>query len=128
MERDRMDSPNLKTKNIYKYNQIEFWAEDGLIQINDERDGSQKAETSAAMRPRAKALFEEASRATYADEKRALMGAARDIMLCIQEAREQGDPTDPRAAKELAHDNRKIWSTGVSVPSNKVTKSGIVLG
>ena len=44
-------------------------------------------------------------------------------MLCIQEARDQGDPTDVRVIKDLAHANRKIWSTGASV-----TESGIVLG
>lgn len=46
-------------------------------------------------------------------------------MLCIQEAREQGDPTDPKVAEQLAHDNRKIWSTGAG---KGVTKSGIILG
>jgi hypothetical protein len=52
-----------------------------------------------------------------------IIAAARDIMLCVQEAREQGDPTDARVIKDLAHDNRRIWSTG-----SNVTKSGIILG
>jgi hypothetical protein len=123
-----MDAPQIHTKKLYKYNQIEFWAEDGFIKIYDGRDGSEKAEPTTVMRKRAKALFEEASRATYVDEKKALMGAARDIMLCIQEAQEQGDPTNPKTAAELAYDNRRIWSTGASVTDSKVTKSGIVLG
>jgi len=118
-----MDAPHIHTKKTYKYNQIEFWAENGFIQIYDARDGSQKAELTTVMRKRAKALFDEAARATYDDEKKALISAARDIMLCIQEAQEQGDPTNPKTASELAYDNRKIWSTGTNV-----TKSGIILG
>ena len=122
-----MDIPVINTKKAYKYNQIEFWAEHGLINIYDGRDGSNKVEPTAVMRKRAKALFEEASRAQHYDDKQKLISAARDIMLCIQEAKEQGDPTDPRVAKQLAHDNRKIWSTGASVEKG-VTNSGIILG
>ena len=47
----------------------------------------------------------------------------KEIRISIQEARDQGDPTDVRVIKDLAHANRKIWSTGASV-----TESGIVLG
>jgi hypothetical protein len=122
-----MDIPVINTKKAYKYNQIEFWAEHGLINIYDGRDGSTKVEPTAVMRKRAKALFEEASRAQRYDDKQKLISAARDIMLCVQEAKEQGDPTDPRVAKQLAHDNRKIWSTGASVEKG-VTNSGIILG
>lgn len=122
-----MEAPHVNTKKVYKYNQIEFWAENGFIQIYDGRDGSQKAELTSVMRGRAKALFEEASRATYHDEKNKLLEAARDIMLCIQEAKEQGDPSDPKVASQLAHDNRKIWSTGAGVGKG-VTQSGIILG
>jgi hypothetical protein len=120
-----MEVPQIHTKKIFKYNQIEFWAENGFVQIYDGRDGSQKAELTSVMRTRAKALFEEASRATYQDEKKRLLEAARDIMLCIQEAKEQGDPTDPKVAEQLAHDNRKIWSSGAV---KGITKSGIILG
>lgn len=122
-----MDVPALITKKTYKYNQIEFWAEGGLINIHDNRDGSDKVEPTSVMRRRAKALFEESTRVQHQDEKTQIIAAARDIMLCIQEAKEQGDPTDPRVAAQLAHDNRKIWSTGASVPKG-VTNSGIILG
>lgn len=120
-----MDVPHINTKKVYKYGQMEFWAEDGLIQIQDGRDGSHKTETTKVMRGRAKALFEEAGRSTYNDEKNKLLEVARDIMLCIQEAREQGDPTDPGVIAQLAHDNRKIWSAGTG---KGVTDSGIILG
>ena len=122
-----MDVPAINTKKTYKYNQIEFWAEGGLIRIHDGRDGSEKSEPISVMRNRAKALFEESSRVQHQDEKKMIIAAARDIMLCVQEAREQGDPTDARVIKDLAHDNRRIWSTGASV-SKGVTKSGIILG
>lgn len=118
-----MDVPAINTKKTYKYNQIEFWAEGGLIRIHDGRDGSDKSEPISVMRNRAKALFEESSRVQHQDEKKMIIAAARDIMLCVQEAREQGDPTDARVIKDLAHDNRRIWSTG-----SNVTKSGIILG
>lgn len=122
-----MEVPAVVIKKTYKYNQIEFWAEGGLINIYDNRDGSKKVEPTAVMRKRAKALFEESTRVQHQDEKTQIIAAARDIMLCIQEAKEQGDPTDPRVAKQLAHDNRKIWSTGASVEKG-VTNSGIILG
>ena len=118
-----MDALLVHIKKSYKYNQIEFWAENGLVNIYDDRDGSTKVETISVMRTRAKALFDESSRAQNGYDKKKLIEAARDIMLCIQEAREQGDPTDARVIKDLAHANRKIWSTGASV-----TESGIVLG
>lgn len=118
-----MDAPLVSIKKSYKYNKIEFWAENGLVNIYDDRDGSTKVETIKVMRSRAKALFDEAARAQNDYDKKKLIGAARDIMLCIQEAREQGDPTNARVAKDLAHDNRKIWSSGASV-----TDSGIILG
>lgn len=119
-----MDVPVVITKKAYKYNQIEFWAENGLIRIHDGRDGSEKSETSSTMRKRAKALFEESSRVQHQDEKKAILAAARDIMLCIQEAKEQGDPTDSKVLSQLAHDSRKIWSGG----AYNISKSGIVLG
>jgi hypothetical protein len=118
-----MDVPTISIKKTYKYNQIEFWAEGGLIRIHDGRDGSDKSEPISVMRKRAKALFEESSRVQHQDEKSQIIAAARDIMLCIQEAKEQGDPTDAKVIKDLAHDNRRIWSTGASV-----TNSGIILG
>lgn len=122
-----MDAPAVNVKKTYKYNQIEFWAEGGFIQIHDGRDGSQKAEPTFVMRKRAKALFDEASRATYQDEKRKLIEAARDIMLCVREAIDQGDPTDPKVAAQMANDNRKIWSSGAGIGKG-VTDSGIILG
>ena len=118
-----MDVPTISIKKTYKYNQIEFWAEGGLIRIHDGRDGSDKSEPISVMRKRAKALFEESSRVQHQDEKTQIIAAARDIMLCIQEAKEQGDPTDAKVIKDLAHDNRRIWSTGANV-----TNSGIILG
>ena len=58
-----MDAPAVNVKKTYKYNQIEFWAENGFVQIYDGRDGSQKAEPTFVMRKRAKALFDEIGRA-----------------------------------------------------------------
>lgn len=104
------------------------WAEDGMVHAENQTTGeftSQSvAEVEAVLRqqgPLAVKLMRdgEGLSGTYAaddrTEGRHQMSMARILFETLQEAKAQGDPTDPVVARQRAREERVVQSTPVSV-------------
>jgi hypothetical protein len=92
----------------YKHDDLEFWAEDGLIFIEDRRDGTFNVVPCREFSLRAKAINEEAKRATYPSDKANLNEWVLKMHDAWKEAKSQGDPADPRIALQKYRERRKV--------------------
>lgn len=95
----------------YRFDELEFWAEDGLIFIQDHRDGSVKADTRADFVKRARAVNNEAEReykrGKYPDEHKRLVDCVINMRDAWNEAKDQGDPADPEIAIQKYREYRR---------------------
>jgi hypothetical protein len=118
---------------VRRYKDLRFWAEGGMVAMVDERNGSFEYKSPMVMRQRAKAFFAEAEYMKdkgghYADERRALVYAARDMIEVIQEAEAQGCPLIPQVADQQRHEKRRIYSPGVGPGRHEQrTPAGLIL-
>ncbi len=96
-----------------RYRQQEFWAQNGLVYHMDYRDDCTDEErfvvyTAAEMVAKAIQLNYLSRDWRWADEREEICNGSLAMVGTAKDARKQGDPTDPRAAKQLAYDNRKL--------------------
>lgn len=91
----------------YIHEDLEFWPEDGLIFIEDRRDGSFNVVTCYDIGQRAKAINMEAKRAKYQCDRDNLNEWVLKIHEAYKEAKTQGDPADPEVAKQKYKQRRK---------------------
>jgi hypothetical protein len=97
----------------FKFRNLEYFANNGMVLIIDDRDGSMKFENTMQMRARAKSFAMDAVRMKakewkYRYEIKEMFDAAKNLMQVIKEAEEQGDPTNPIHAEQLARDKMKF--------------------
>ncbi len=101
----------------YRQEKCEFWAEDGLIFLEDERDGTFAIITCADIKARAVALYKEAKRAAnagYMDSRDNLNEWVIKLGEVWKDAKDQGDPCDIEVAKERYKQRRKaVLVTGI---------------
>ena len=119
----------------FKFRNLTFFANQWMILIVDDRDGSMKFENTIQMRLRARAFAAEAAQMKrkewkYKTEIRELLKCVLDTMTAIKEAEAMGDPTNPEHLRQLVEDRRKIAvsliNSGVK-PGPKQTAGGILL-
>lgn len=103
-----MSSAMPKEGKRYRYMDQLFWARNGLIQIEDQRDGSHKTVSMKEFAKRAFDLNRQISHMAYSSERVELERGLNDAMECLKEARAQGDPMNPAVAHQVAKDNRTI--------------------
>src|SRR4051812_17445533 len=84
----------------YKHDQLEFWAEDGLIYIEDRRDGTFNVVTCRDFADRAEAINFEAKRAKYPSDAKNLNDWVLKMFDAWKDAKAQGDPMDVNVAKQ----------------------------
>lgn len=113
-----LDTPPKEGKH-YRYCNLEFWAQGGVICIEDMKD---ETET----RFRAISLSEFLERAAnvkmalryidykYADERVRDENFIKDAVQCAKEAMNQGDPFDPKVIEHYHRHRRRNFSSGVS--------------
>src|SRR5437764_38910 len=92
----------------YKFKNQIFWAEDGMICIEDQRDGDFKCLSRTEAFERAKIFNEELRHTTYPDERDELCRCVVGLRDAYFEAKTQGDPTDPIVRKQKLKDMRKV--------------------
>lgn len=89
----------------YKYRQLEFWAERGLIHIFDFRNNPYQPDYSKVpvreMLMRARALNQQLGRMKYTDEREELTRGVEGIIAACKEAQKQGRPDDPKTFEHL---------------------------
>ena len=95
----------------FRFDDIEFWAEDGLVFIVDHRDGSCKLDYLSDFKKRAFALNEEAKRlykeGKYPDEHKKMTDCVCSMRDCYTEAKDQGDPGDPKILAQKLKERRR---------------------
>jgi hypothetical protein len=97
----------------YKFRDQEFWAQNGLIYQLDYRDTCETDErftaaTRAEFAARIIALNDQAKHEKYADEREELFTFVEQACKAVKEAKHQGDPMDPEAAKQVAMENKRV--------------------
>lgn len=103
-----MNSPILRKEGKHhKFMDLEFWAEDGLIFIEDRRDGDFKVITCKEFAHRADAINEEAKREYYADDRHRLNDCVLAMHEVWKEAKTQGDVTDVKIAMKKHKERRR---------------------
>jgi hypothetical protein len=101
-----MPAPRVGKK--YRFRNQEFQAINGLVHIEDRQTGDFKAVTQAEMVARAIGFRDALKHIDYPDEREELSRCVLAIRDCVLEAKNQGDPMDPEAAKQVARENRPI--------------------
>lgn len=93
---------------------LDFWAEDGLIVIEDKRNGDFNVVTCSDFAKRAKAINLEAKRASYPSDRDNLNDWVVKMHTVWKEARAQGDPSDLEVVKSRHRERRKaVLITGL---------------
>lgn len=92
----------------YKFRNQQFWAEGGLICIENQLDGNFKAITRAEAVARAICLNDELKFMDYPDERDELCKCVVNLGEAVKEAKRQGDPTNPDVRKQLIKDRKKV--------------------
>jgi hypothetical protein len=105
----------------YEHDQIVFWAENGLIYVEDHRDGTFNAISVKDALKRAAVLAVEARRVAArvrvsagssgnhvaAEDRNKLLTCVENLIKACQQARTQGDPSDPKVIEDLRKQRKK---------------------
>lgn len=91
----------------YTFQELIFWAEDGLVYIEDKRDGDFNVVTCRDFVARAKAINEEAKLSLYPSDVQQLQDCVLKMHQAYKDAKNQGDPMDVEIAKRKYKERRK---------------------
>ncbi len=92
----------------YKFQDLEFWAEDGLVYVEDRRNGDFNVITCRDFVQRAKAINEEAKLSLYPSDVEELQSCVLKMYQVYKDAKSQGDPMDVAIAKRKYKERRKV--------------------
>ncbi len=106
----------------YKFRSLLFWAQGGLICIEDARDNSFKAETVRDFLLRANAINGEIPRMGYTDERLEHQKFVEDAICSCRQAKQQGQPDDPKAMADMLKMRRRsvLYASGPVSQHKKV--------
>jgi hypothetical protein len=114
----------VKNEAVMTFRDLRYWAQDGMVAIIDERNGDMKYEAPMTMRYRAVAFAKEAEYMKdkgngYADERKELLSAARNLMIIVKAAEDQGCPMDPRVMQQQIEERKKVYVSlsGLNIPT-----------
>lgn len=117
-----------KTGKCYTYRGLKFYAENGFISLHDEATGEYFVLTRKEFLLRAQALSEEAAKLRhlgaenpskagwFSEDRSDLIQAVENMIACTQEAKEQGDRTDPEVDAWFRR-HRPTARSRIAVPS-----------
>ena len=112
-----------ESRKIYRFDDLAYWAENGMITLVDERDGDSRRIPPDKFFDRAQAIGLQARRESHPRERIKFENTANDMEKCILEAIAQGDPTSPEVQKYNAR-HKKYKKAMLHVD----TQSKILLG
>lgn len=109
----------IKEGKHHYFDDIEYWAQDGVVWIADHRDGKVTAVTCPTFKQRMNAIAKGIKVAKYPDDEKKHRDFANEMLEVYKDAKEQGDPTDMdvlrrryreiRRAMTVNKTNRIIW-------------------
>jgi hypothetical protein len=103
-----MSKLNFKKGPRYKFRDQHFWAEGGMICIENQNNGDFKVITRMEAAARAITLNDELPHMAYADERDELCKCVVELCEAIKEGKRQGDPMNPEVRKQRIRDSRKV--------------------
>jgi hypothetical protein len=114
-----MNNPILSKEGKHHFfDDLEYWAQDGVIWMLDHRDEQVTAITCPTFRARMLAIAGGITRAKYSDDEKKHRDFAQEMLEVYKDAKEQGDPTDMNV---LRHRYREIRRTMMITGKNKLT-------
>ncbi len=107
----------------FVFRDLEFWPATGLIYIMDYRDKCAeddrfKVETRPEFVARLIGINDQVRKEQYSDERKEMQNLILDMVACSRLAREQGDPTDPEASRDLVMQNKRVVFQANYDPAN----------
>lgn len=97
----------IKSGKRYEHDDLIFWAEDGVVFIEDKRNGDFNVITCRDFAQRARAINGEAKRAKYPSDRDNLNDWVVKMHDCWKDAKGQGDPMEPEIARQKYLERRK---------------------
>jgi hypothetical protein len=91
----------------YKFKNLQFWAEEGVICIEDQEDGELTAVMCKEFAYRARAINEEAKITEDRDIRKMLFDGVLDMYEAFKDAKRQGDPSDPEVIRHRVRERRR---------------------
>jgi len=85
----------------YKFRQMEFFAERGIIRKLDKHTGEYRAIGRRQFLEQASTWSAAAKRRQYSDERMELLRLVEAMVACAKEAKRQGDPFAPGVTREM---------------------------
>ena len=118
-----------KQGKVYKYQDLIFWAQGGVICIEDTRDGSYQTASRAEFVARILVVRQsiDANRYQYPSERNEDYNFIFNGVAAVKEAKQQGDPFDPAVIEALIRGRRKSWifnSKGEAIGSSNAISHG----
>lgn len=125
-----MSTPGSKQgRKYYKFDDLRYWAENGMICLHDERDESRSHIDPLTWLERAEAVGMEAESCIYPSERDKFTNTANEMEACSAEAIAMGNPLDPMVqAYWVKHKSLRRPFAIVGAPQQSATKSIILPG
>lgn len=107
----------------YRFRDMEFWAENGMVMLEDRNTGEFIAVTRRDMILRAMAFNDEINKIPWGDEREEMHSIVQSLADVIREAKHQGDPSDPKVVEDRVKEikrnrkNKVIMMPGDDKPS-----------
>ena len=90
-----------KPGKYYAFQDIEFWAQGGMVHWWDNRDGTFGSISPTEWRNRADAIGQEIAFEQFSDDRIAKENLCNNMRKCADQAVFQGDPTDPKVIEYM---------------------------
>lgn len=102
----------------FHYKGMNFWAEGGLIHMEDKNNGEYSVVTRKDCLLRAKAINDTIQYYPHASERDEQHRLVQDLIECVRQAKDQGDPTDPEIFKQKLKEIKR--SSSILLPGGAV--------
>lgn len=117
----------------FRFRDLLFWAQSGMICIQDERYDAKDPESFEVvmvreMLFRVRAVNADIHRIKYADEREEHHKFVENMIKCCKEAQTQGRPDDPKAVASMLRHRRQTWVMGSGKDGRTQIGSSVVLG
>lgn len=119
---------NQKQGRHYYFQDMEYWAQGGMIHIYDHRDDTMESVSPPRFLARAIAMGGEIPYEIYSDERKDKERLCNEMQKCVAEAVVQGDPTDPEVSEyKLRHKSKcGKWISVPTLPKDMGTKRLVI--
>jgi len=91
----------------YRFRDLEMWAEEGIVVIENQKDGNIDTVFRRDIALRAAALNLEAKRAYWQEQRDELNEAVIKMHEVWKDAKQQGDPQDPEVIRQKVRERRR---------------------